>query len=95
TVTAPARVEAGVRYPLVVDLGGTAAPPADAFLAVRTGTPIATGAEITAFMRTKYPIDPARISVATARPSPRAGVTGTASAGASPTRARSTAAPGS
>ncbi len=63
TVTVPARVEPGVRYPLIVDLAGTAPPAADAFVAVRTGKRRATGAQIAAFMRAKYPIDRARVAI--------------------------------
>lgn len=75
TVTVPGRALPGVRYPLVVDLAATAAPAADAFLAVRTGKPLATGDEIAAFMRAKYAIDPARISIVPApapKPAPKA-----------------------
>lgn len=61
---APARVEAGARYPLVVDLAVTDPPPsAGGFVVTRTGKPVATGPEITRFMQAKYPIDGARISI--------------------------------
>jgi hypothetical protein len=68
-VIAPERVEAGARYPLVVDLAATDPPPgADGFVVTRTGKPMATGPEIARFMLAKYPIDGARISIV---PAPR------------------------
>ena len=63
TVIAPEHLDAGARYPLVVDLAGTAAPSADAFVVLPTGRPLATAAEIARFMRTKYPIDGSAVSV--------------------------------
>ena len=63
TVTTPEHFDAGARYPLVVDLAGTAAPSANAFLVARTGAPRATAAEIARFMQTKYPIDVGAISI--------------------------------
>jgi poly-gamma-glutamate capsule biosynthesis protein CapA/YwtB (metallophosphatase superfamily) len=68
TVTAPEPLDPAARYPLVVDLAGTAPPTSAAFVALRTGAPIATGAEIGRFMRDKYPIDAGRISIV---PAPR------------------------
>jgi hypothetical protein len=64
-VTVPERALPGARHALIVDLAGTAPPAADAYVVVRTGKRRATGAQIAAFMRAKYPIDPARISVTT------------------------------
>lgn len=58
SVTAPARIELNVRYPLVVDLAVTSPAKPNAFVVVRTGTALATGAQIAEYMRAKYPIDP-------------------------------------
>lgn len=63
TVTPPEHLEPGTRYPLVVDLAGTASPSADAFVVAPTGKPRATAAEIARFMRTKYPIDGDAVSI--------------------------------
>ncbi|MEO7736329.1 MAG: CapA family protein, partial [Kofleriaceae bacterium] len=68
-VTVPAHLEPGARYPLVVDLAASAPPVANAFVVTRTGKPLATAAELLAFMRAKYPIDRAAISIV---PAPRA-----------------------
>ena len=74
TVTVPERIEPGARYPLIVDLAVTAppaAPAANTYVVIRTGKTRATGEQIAAFMRAKYPIDPARISI-TPAPKPPA-----------------------
>jgi hypothetical protein len=68
-VTAPAHVEPGARYPLVIDLAATSPPIANAFVVTRAGKLLATAAELLAFMRAKYPIDRAAISIV---PAPRA-----------------------
>jgi poly-gamma-glutamate synthesis protein (capsule biosynthesis protein) len=73
TVTAPERIDPGARYPLIVDLAATtppAAPAANTYIVIRTGKTRATGDQIAAFMRAKYPIDPARISI-TPAPAPK------------------------
>ena len=62
SVIAPARVEPGATYPLIVDLAVTAGAPAGAFVVHRTGGTLATGEQIAAFMRAKYPIDQARVT---------------------------------
>ena len=49
---------------------GKAPPDAGAFVAVRTGQRRASGAQIAAFLRAKYPIDPARVSISP-KPPPR------------------------
>jgi Bacterial capsule synthesis protein PGA_cap len=72
TVTTPEHLAAGARYPLVVDLTAASAPIAGAFVVARTGKPVATGAEITRFMRTKYPIDGDAVSIVAAGPAHRA-----------------------
>jgi hypothetical protein len=67
-VTVPAHVAAGTAYPLIVALSPLAAtppPPADAFVVVRVHKALARADEIAAFMRAKYPIDPARIVLPT------------------------------
>ena len=61
-VTAPERVTPGTRYPLVVDLKGTAQRD-DAYVVTPKGKSRATGKDIARFMRKKYPIDPRKISV--------------------------------
>ncbi len=58
SITAPTEIEPGVRYPLVIDLAVTAAANPKAFVVVRTSPALATGAQIAAYMRAKYPIDP-------------------------------------
>jgi poly-gamma-glutamate synthesis protein (capsule biosynthesis protein) len=63
TVTAPEHLDPAARYPLVVDLSGTAAPDVNAFVVTPTGAPRATTAEIARFMRTKYPIEDAAVSI--------------------------------
>ncbi|HET7502504.1 MAG TPA: CapA family protein [Kofleriaceae bacterium] len=66
TVIAPEHVAPGARYRLVVDLTGTTGPLADAFVvapARPARKPVATGAEIARFMRSKYPIDAGAISI--------------------------------
>jgi len=73
TVTVPAHVEAGQRYPLVVDLAGTEPARDDAFVVRRVGGFIvkrkrrprgaASADDIADFMRAKYPIDPRAIQV--------------------------------
>ncbi|HWO17993.1 MAG TPA: CapA family protein [Kofleriaceae bacterium] len=72
TVTVPERVAPDVRYPLLVDLSG-AAPAADrAFVAVPIGDRRAKASEIAAFMREKYPIDPAQVTIVPgAEPKPK------------------------
>ena len=62
-VIAPADLQPGVRYPLVVDLAATSPPVADAFVVARLGKPLATTAELLAFMRAKYPIARDAISI--------------------------------
>lgn len=73
TVTVPERIEPGARYPLVVGLAAATGTRADAYLAVPTGPRRASGKEIAAFMREKYPIDPDRVTVEAppAKPKPR------------------------
>jgi hypothetical protein len=63
SVIAPARVEPGVTYPLIVDLAVTAGAPVGAFVVHRTGGTLATGAQIAEYMRAKYPVDPARLTI--------------------------------
>jgi Bacterial capsule synthesis protein PGA_cap len=62
-VTMPAHVEPGARYPLVIDVDAKASAGDDAILAVPSGKLVATGAEIAAFMRAKYPVDAARVTI--------------------------------
>ena len=72
TVTVPERIAPDARYPLLVDLAGASSPPADGYFVVRNGETRATGDDIVAFMRAKYPIDPARVSVTEPpKPAPR------------------------
>lgn len=59
SVTAPATIDETARYPLIVDLDLTHPADPDAFVVVRTGKAIATGEQIAAYMRAKYPIDSA------------------------------------
>jgi hypothetical protein len=72
TVTAPAHLEPGARYALVVDLLGTAPPSDAAFVVAPTGKSRATGAEIARFMREKYPIAGDQISILSPPPAHRA-----------------------
>jgi poly-gamma-glutamate synthesis protein (capsule biosynthesis protein) len=67
---AAAAAAAAASAPATTAAAGAAAVPPDAFLVVRTGKPIATGDEIAAFMRAKYPIDPARVTI-TPAPKPK------------------------
>jgi poly-gamma-glutamate synthesis protein (capsule biosynthesis protein) len=57
SVTAPAVIDPTARYPLIVDLDLTHHADPGAFVVVRTGKAIATGVQIAAYMRAKYPID--------------------------------------
>lgn len=66
SVIAPARIEPGATYPLIVDLSLTAGAPANAFVVVRTGTALATGEQIAEYMRAKYPVDPAKLTITAA-----------------------------
>ena len=59
SVTTPATLDATARYPLIVDLDLTRPADPAAFVVVRTGKAIATGEQIAAYMRAKYPIDSA------------------------------------
>jgi Bacterial capsule synthesis protein PGA_cap len=67
-VMAPAAFEPDKRYPLVVDIEGTQTPPTDAFYVKPLGVPYhtepATSREIADYMREKYPVDIARLSIA-------------------------------
>lgn len=67
-VMTPAAFDPDKRYPLVVDLDGTQTPPADAFYVKPLGAPYhterATSEEIADYMRAKYPVDLARLSIA-------------------------------
>ncbi len=63
SVTTPAHVDPRTRYPLVIDLDLTAIASPDAFVVMRTGKALATGAEIAAYMQAKYPIDRARLTI--------------------------------
>jgi len=62
TVTPPEHLAPGTRYPLVVDLAGTATAPG-AFVVTPKRSSRASTHDITRFMRAKYPIDPRRVSV--------------------------------
>jgi capsule synthesis protein PGA_cap len=72
TVIAPAHLEPGARYALVVDLLGSAPPRDAAFVVVPTGKSKATAAEIARFMRDKYPIAGDQISILAPPPAHRA-----------------------
>ncbi len=63
SVTVPARLEPGARYPLVVDLDLTRPARDDAFVVLRTGPLLATGEQIAEYMRAKYPIDPTQLTI--------------------------------
>ncbi len=63
SITAPVEVAAGSRYPLIVDLDLTRGADPGAFVVVRTGKAIATGEQIAAYMRAKYPIDAAKLTI--------------------------------
>ncbi|MBL9019876.1 MAG: CapA family protein [Myxococcales bacterium] len=63
SVIAPARVEPGATYRLIVDLALTAGAPADAFVVHRTGRVLASGEQIAAYMRAKYPVDAAMLTI--------------------------------
>ncbi|HEV7559551.1 MAG TPA: CapA family protein, partial [Kofleriaceae bacterium] len=63
-VTVPEHVADHTRYRLVVELAPTNRDEPDAFVVVRTGKVVASPDEIVAFMRAKYPIDPARVTIA-------------------------------
>ncbi len=67
-VRLPERIERAQRYPLIVDLTGSSARD-DAFVVSPVGKLRATGPEIATFVRTKYPIDPARTSITPRPPS--------------------------
>jgi len=62
TIIPPEHVADGTRYPLVVDLAGTAQD-AGAFVVTPAGKLRASSRDIARFMRAKYPIDPRRIAV--------------------------------
>ena len=66
SVIAPARVEPGATYPLIVDLALTAGAPAGAFVVVRTGGVLAIGEQIADYMRAKYPVDPTKLTITAA-----------------------------
>lgn len=63
SVTAPVRFDPSVRYPLIVDLDLTHPADPDAFVVMRTGKAIATGEQIAAYMRAKYPIASAKPTI--------------------------------
>ena len=63
SVTTPAAIVADARYPLIVDLDLTRPADPDAFVVVRTSDAIASGEQIAAYMRAKYPIDAARLTI--------------------------------
>ena len=67
TVVAPAELQPDARYPLVVDLDGSAKPSENAFYVTPLGTPWhterATADQIADFMRAKYPVDEAKLSI--------------------------------
>jgi hypothetical protein len=89
TVTVPAHLDPGARYPLIVELeAGPAAPPAGAFVATRTGVPFASAAEITRYMRAKYPIADGEVAIVPAVPRERhhhrGGASGSARASQAP-----------
>jgi len=73
SIVLPSRIEDGKRYPLVVDLAETEAPREDAFVVRRVGEFVvtarhasassATGKDIVAYMRTKYPIDKRAVTI--------------------------------
>lgn len=65
-IRVPARLDPEERYPLVVALEGDVVHD-DAFVVSPVGKLRATGDEIAAFMRAKYPVDPARTQI-TPRP---------------------------
>jgi poly-gamma-glutamate synthesis protein (capsule biosynthesis protein) len=63
-VTMPEPFVDGTHYPLVVELAPTdGAPASDAITVTRTSKALATAAEIIAFMRAKYSVDPARVTI--------------------------------
>jgi hypothetical protein len=70
-VTAPEKIAAGAHYPLIVDLAATGSAPADGYFVIRRGEVRATGDQIAAFMRAKYPIDPAQITITAPPPKPK------------------------
>ncbi len=63
SVIAPARVEPGATYPLIVDLALTAGAPPGAFVVHRTRGTLATGEQIAEYMRAKYPVDPEKLTI--------------------------------
>lgn len=62
SVTVPEQLDPEARYPLIIDLTGTVAPPADAFVIQPRGELRASYAEIVAFAVAKYPVDPASVA---------------------------------
>ena len=62
TITPPEQLTPGTRYPLIVDLAGTASVPG-AFVVTPKRSSRASTHDIARFMRAKYPIDPRRVSV--------------------------------
>ncbi|MEO8702801.1 MAG: CapA family protein [Kofleriaceae bacterium] len=71
TVKVPAKLEAGKKYPLVVELGGPASTDDNAFVVTpaRKRAPAATteklGSGIASWMTAKYPVDPDQITLNT------------------------------
>ena len=70
-VLTPAAFEPSKRYPLVIDLDGKLAEPADAFYVTPLGAPYhterASGEDIADYMAEKYPVDRAQVSVTPAK----------------------------
>lgn len=69
-ILTPAAFEPTKRYPLVIDLDGKLAEPANAFYVMPLGAPYrtkrASGEDIADFMAAKYPVDAAQVSITTA-----------------------------
>jgi poly-gamma-glutamate synthesis protein (capsule biosynthesis protein) len=62
-VTVPAKLDDKKRYPLVIDLDGSAGDRPDAFVITRTGSTKPSAKSITEFIVKKYPVDAAKVTV--------------------------------
>ncbi|MEJ7604109.1 MAG: CapA family protein [Kofleriaceae bacterium] len=62
-ITVPASFDPKQRYPLIVDLDGTAGDKPEAFVVTRSGKTRPGAPAITKFVVAKYPIDPKRVTV--------------------------------
>jgi hypothetical protein len=62
-ITVPAKLDDKKRYPLIVDLDGSAGDKPDAFVVTRTGKSKPSAKSITTFVTAKYPIDPGKVTV--------------------------------